>query len=137
MSGWNGENDANKAKHVKDALQKYENINKNNPLLPVKMLWHLISKTIQSLRPELYDMRTKENKDYDRYDPNSKKGVYLSTTYYDAWVEEEFEKILNKQIEEYEKNQNYPPPPPQYQAGKRRGATKRNKIKKNKTYKKH
>jgi hypothetical protein len=136
MSGWNGENDAHKAKHIKDTLQKYENINKNNPLLPVKMLWHVISKTIQHLRPELYDMRTKENKDYDRYDQNSKKGVYLSTTYYDAWVEEEFEKILNEQIEEYEKNQNYPPPPP-YQGGKRRGATKRNKIKKNKTYKKH
>ena len=62
---------------------------------------------------------------------------YASTAYFDAWVEEEFEKILNEQIEEYEKNQNYPPPPPQYQAGKRRGATKRNKIKKNKTYKKH
>jgi hypothetical protein len=105
MSGWNGENDANKAKHIKDTLQKYENINKNNPLLPVKMLWHVISTTLQRLHPNLYDARTNQNKDYDRYDPNSKKGVYLSTTYYDAWVEEEFEKILNEQIEDYENNQ--------------------------------
>ena len=107
--------------HIKQVIKNYENISRTNPLLPVKLLWDVMTKAISRSSSV----------------PSYRHG-YASKTYFDLWIEDEFEKILNEQIEEYENNQpEHFKFTPSYSGGKIRSATKRNKIKKNKTYKKH
>jgi hypothetical protein len=118
------QSDETKQKQLDNVLRRYKHISKTNPLLPVKMLWNVISNALHNLHRDVYlkTLNIKWKGDDDD------KGLYTSTTWYDALFEEEFEKILNEQIEEYENNQ-----PEHFQftpsnlGGKRK--TKRNKIK--------